>query len=240
VSVLLISDLHLCGDQPQTLALFSQFLRDYQHASQLYILGDLFEAWIGDDYRDPALQTVIAQLQQYAAGTATFFLHGNRDFLVGQRFADEIGCQLLPEAEIINNAGNKILIMHGDTLCSDDSEYQNFRRQVRSPQWQENILTLSVEERQQLARRFRLDSDSSKAMKAEQIMDVNQQTVETTMRHYDVHCLIHGHTHRPAHHQFMLQQQAAHRYVLGDWSDHAVIAQLDPDKEPQLVTIRLR
>ena len=240
MSVYLISDLHLCGERPQTIALFSQFLRDYQDASQLYILGDLFEAWIGDDYHDPALQDVIRQLKQFSAITPSYFIHGNRDFLIAAGFARDSGCHLLPETELIKFGNEPILIMHGDTLCSDDVEYQKFRQQVRSQAWMDQVLAMSIEERLQLARRYRLDSSSSKAMKSEDIMDVNQQTVEDTMRHFGVHSLIHGHTHRPGRHDFMLDQQPAKRYVLGDWSDHAIIARLDQGREPELLTIQLR
>jgi len=240
VSTLFISDLHLCGNRPQTLALFSQFLRDYQHANRLYILGDLFDAWIGDDYHDPALLDILAQLKAYCAGTPTYFMHGNRDFLIGEAFAREIGCQLLQENEIIQLGDKRLLIMHGDTLCSDDIEYQRFRQQVRNQQWLDQVLALDIEQRLQMARQFRLDSSNSKAMKAEEIMDVNQDTVEQSMRQFDVRLLLHGHTHRPGIHRFQLQQQDARRYVLSDWSDHAVIARHQDNGEIELLNIHLK
>jgi len=222
------------------MALFGQFLRDFRHANHLYILGDLFEAWIGDDYHDPALQATLDQLSAYCANTPTFFIHGNRDFLIGETFAREMGCQLLHESEVIDAGENRVLIMHGDTLCSDDIEYQRFRQQVRRREWKEQILAMDIEERLQLARRFRLDSNNSKAMKAEEIMDVNQDTVEQCMRQHHVQLLLHGHTHRPGAHRFQLQQQDAVRYVLGDWSDQAVIACVEDHGEIELLTIQLR
>jgi len=240
VSVIFISDLHLCAEQEQTLALFSQFLRDYRQASQLYILGDLLEAWSGDDYHDPALLSVINALTQYTRHTPTYFIHGNRDFLIGERFAKETGCQLLPELSVVDFGGLPLLIMHGDTLCSDDVEYQKFRQLVHSPEWRNGVLAMDIESRLQLARRYRLDSSANKAMKADDIMDVNQQTVERVMQEYGVQILLHGHTHRPGTHQFMLNQQTMKRYVLGDWTDQAIIAIVETGGEPKLEKIRLR
>lgn len=239
MAVYFISDLHLCAERPETIALFSKFLDNTGNARQLYILGDLFEAWIGDDYHDPALTPVLEKLQHYSESTKTFFIHGNRDFLVGQNFAERFHCTLLEEAELIDISGQPALIMHGDTLCSDDVDYQQFRKKVRAKSWQQSVLAMPVEERLQLARRYRMDSDSGKAMKSADIMDVNQDTVHSVMRTYSVHCLIHGHTHRPAIHQFDLDGKPAIRYVLGDWSDKAKILKVESGQQPELIDISL-
>lgn len=218
MSVFFISDLHLSAERPHTSKLFVDFLHQSQaQADKLYILGDLFDAWIGDDYREPELDRLIDKLKSYIASVPTAFIHGNRDFLIAEEFSRRTGIELLPELQVIDLYGTQTLIMHGDTLCTDDVEYQKTREKIRHPDWIRHVLTLPLEQRLAMAKQFRDDSRNSKAIKAEYIMDVNQNTVEKCMLDAGVSLLIHGHTHRPNIHRFTLDGQAATRIVLGDW-----------------------
>lgn len=218
-----ISDLHL---EPSRPAGIQQLLAFLQHingrADGLYILGDFFEYWVGDDFLDtPAgeqVRPVIQALRTVSdSGVKLYFMHGNRDFLVGERFADETGSTLLPEQQVIDLYGTPVLIMHGDTLCTDDVDYQKARTVFRDPKWQAQVLTWTIPQRLQRAKEMREVSESSTRYKDEGIMDVNQQTVEQVMHAANVTRLIHGHTHRPAVHNFRLGGQDAQRIVLGDW-----------------------
>lgn len=201
---------------------FVEFLRnEARSAAGLYILGDMFDQWIGDDYVPDEYKTVIKTLSNLAqSGTPVFVQHGNRDFLLGETFIAQSRCQLLTDPTLIDLYGTKTLIMHGDILCSDDADYQTFRKQVRKSQWQKEFLARPIAERLALAQQARRQSNQEKDNKSEQIMDVNQQTVETTMAQWNVHQLIHGHTHRPGTHSLTANHQAATRIVLGDWYDH--------------------
>ncbi|MDO6563452.1 UDP-2,3-diacylglucosamine diphosphatase [Amphritea sp. 1_MG-2023] len=214
--ILFISDLHLYSARPDlTRALIGFLDSTAQTCDQLYILGDLFEAWIGDDFIADDLQPVITALRRLSdSGCEIFFQHGNRDFLVGERFAQLTGVTLLDDAIVIQLASGPALLMHGDQLCTDDHEYQALRQQLRDPQWQQAVLEQSVEERLAMAKQLRMASESHTANKSTQIMDVNPQAVTQAMS--EAHCklLIHGHTHRPAVHQLKDGQQ---RIVLGDW-----------------------
>lgn len=218
-SVLFISDLHLDPERPDITRLFMDFLAtEAISASALYILGDLFEAWIGDDDPTPhhvEVQEALAQLTQ--RGVAAFFMHGNRDFLVGEEFSARTGVRLLPDPTVIPLFGQATLLMHGDTLCTDDREYQEFRSMVRDEKWQQEFLSQPLEARKAFAARARAESRTSQAAKAMDIMDANQATVENAMREHGVRRLIHGHTHRPGIHTFSLDGETHQRIVLGDW-----------------------
>lgn len=218
-NVAFISDLHLSADRPAITELFLNFIGgEARRAQALYILGDLFEVWLGDDDKPPGHQRIIAALRGLKdSGTDIYLMHGNRDFLLGEGFASASGCRLLPEACVISLAGAPTLLMHGDTLCTDDGDYQKFRHMVRNPQWQKQFLSLPFAERMKLAQGMRAESRLQTSIKPNYIMDVNHQAVEQTMLDHKVLRLIHGHTHRPAVHDFQLNGQPAQRIVLGDW-----------------------
>jgi UDP-2,3-diacylglucosamine hydrolase len=219
MATLFISDLHLDPARPDITTQALEFLADEAHAADaLYILGDLFEAWVGDDDPEPEKRRVIAALRKLSdAGLPLYFMHGNRDFLVGAGFAADSGCKLLEDPTIIELHGTRVLLMHGDTLCTDDHEYQAFRAMVRNPAWQQAMLARPLPERLALARQLRETSAASMAGKSMEIMDVNQGAVEAAMREHGVYTLLHGHTHRPAVHRFELDGHEAVRIVLGDW-----------------------
>ncbi|HBV38108.1 MAG TPA: UDP-2,3-diacylglucosamine diphosphatase [Erwinia sp.] len=216
---LFIADLHLCEEEPAITAGFLAFLRrDARQADALYILGDLFEAWIGDDDPNPLHATVAAALDELRlAGVPCFFIHGNRDFLLGQRFAKSCGMQLLPEVQRLELYGQPLLIMHGDTLCTDDEGYQRFRRKVHQRWLQKLFLALPLVLRQRIAGKMRASSKQANRSKTLAIMDVNARAVSQTMSRYQVQSLIHGHTHRPAIHSLTVNGLPAERAVLGAW-----------------------
>jgi UDP-2,3-diacylglucosamine hydrolase len=219
MAVLFISDLHLDPARPSSTDDFIAFTEnEARSADRLYILGDLFEAWIGDDDDDPALQSIVAAIRALTdAGTECFFMHGNRDFLIGDRFCIATGIGLLDEFDVIDVEDQKLLLTHGDLLCSDDLRYLELRRQLRDPAWQQEFLARTLDERRRIAADLRQLSQTEMAAKSEAIMDVNEETVRDTMRRFDVSLLLHGHTHRPAMHRFELDGQPATRIVLGDW-----------------------
>ena len=191
-------------------------------AASLYILGDLFEYWIGDDQLeiDPLARKVAAQLATMAEkGTKIFFMHGNRDFLLGDRFARAARLEILADPAVIQLGSVPVLLMHGDTLCADDTAYQSFRTQVRSPTWQEAILAKPIADRQALAQSIRSQSDIEKSMKADAIMDVNPAAVSGVFRSFGFPVLVHGHTHRPAKHEHTVDGHVCVRWVLQDWHD---------------------
>ncbi len=213
--ILFISDCHLDARRPQV----TQRLVDFREqrgaaASALYILGDLCEVWLGDDDPAEGLDEVITALQRVAEHAAVSFIAGNRDFLLGQAFADRIGMRLLSEPEILELGRQRVALMHGDLLCTDDHDYQAFRRQVRDPDWQAEFLARPLAERHQIAAQLRSDSNDAMAAKPASIMDVNQATVEDHFDRLRVDVLLHGHTHRPAVHELAADRR---RYVLGDW-----------------------
>lgn len=220
-AVLFISDLHLDPARPAITGRLLEFLEQpAQQAEALYILGDLFEAWIGDDDDSEPGRSVAAALRRLTdSGVPTYFLHGNRDFLLGERFAAASGIRLLPESVVIELAGESVLLLHGDTLCTDDVEYQAFRTQVRNPAWQAQILALPLTQRRVLAGQLRDTSRQATQQKAVDITDVNLAEVDRVMRAHGVQRLIHGHTHRPAVHDGWLDGQPARRAVLGDWQE---------------------
>lgn len=221
--IFFISDLHLCKERPYITRLFERFTEEIAPgADSLYILGDLFEYWIGDDQldADSLARNVAQQLSRLAAGgTKIFFMHGNRDFLVGERFARDAGLAVLADPTLVDIGGAPVLLMHGDTLCTDDLAYQSFRNQVRSPAWQQAILAKPIAERTALAQTIRSQSDIEKAMKPEAIMDVNIDAVAEIFRRCGYATMVHGHTHRPARHEQVLDGNACVRWVLQDWHD---------------------
>jgi UDP-2,3-diacylglucosamine hydrolase len=217
--ILFISDLHLDQNRPEIIEYFVTFLKARAtHARALYILGDLFEVWLGDDDEVTAFSEAFEALSDFSSRAELYFMHGNRDFLVGQNLSAKLNMTLLTEPQLLQLGEQKIALMHGDLLCSDDVDYQNFRKLVRQPEWQQDFLSKPLSERQNIADALRKESAQAMDRKTTQIMDVNQQTVERTFNHLDIDILIHGHTHRPAIHQLSGNKQ---RIVLGDWHPEA-------------------
>ena len=218
MAVFFISDLHLQPGRPELESAFYQFLDTHIQAGEtLYVLGDFFDSWIGDDEDDPFYLGVKAKLRDVSSRATTFIMHGNRDFLIGEKFAVDTGMELLPDPHLIELHGENILLMHGDSLCTDDVEYMQFRQQVRGSAWQQHILSLPLEQRRMIAADLRAKSKSMTSLKAEDIVDVNQAEVEAVLKTHGVKTLIHGHTHRPNRHCFSLDGLNAERIVLGDW-----------------------
>jgi len=225
MSTLFISDLHLDEARPHIVNLFTRFVADEARgASALYVLGDLFESWIGDD-DDSALAHQVARslaaLKQ--RGVPIFFMHGNRDFLLGEDYAQRAGMTLLNDPTVIELDGERTLLMHGDTLCTDDAAYQEFRAVMRNLEWQKQFGSRSLAERRAFAAQARAESLKHTASAKAEIMDVNHEAVVATMRKHRVRRLIHGHTHRPATHCFEINRQSAERIVLGDWYEQGSV-----------------
>jgi UDP-2,3-diacylglucosamine hydrolase len=225
VTTLFISDLHLDAGEPDTIQRFVKFVATEARAARaVYILGDLFEAWVGDDEDDPRLAPVQAALADLTrAGVPCSLMHGNRDFLIGPKFCEATGCRLLGDYERVDLYGSTVLLTHGDLLCTDDTRYMSLRGTLRNPAWQRDFLAKPLAERRKIAAELRQLSAAEIAAKSYDIMDVNQTTVERVMREHDVSLLLHGHTHRPAIHQFALDEKPAVRIVLGAWYEHASI-----------------
>ena len=219
MTVLFVSDIHLCQQRPELTNAFVNFLQTTASTcQQLYLLGDIFDAWIGDDFIDPKMQTVFDSLQQLSAGGCQlFFQHGNRDFLIGSQFEKLTNVTILPESTIITLPTQQALIMHGDQLCTDDIEYQNFRSMVRSEQWQQQFLAKPITERLSIAEHLRSTSKQMTKQKDNDITDVNQNAVIDTLNQAKVNLLIHGHTHRPMIHSIKQTDTDSTRVVLGDW-----------------------
>lgn len=211
MATLFIADLHLCVEEPAITAGFLRFLAgEARKADALYILGDLFEAWIGDDDPNPLHRQMAAAIKAVSdSGVPCYFIHGNRDFLLGKRFARESGMTLLPEEKVLELYGRRVLIMHGDTLCTDDAGYQAFRAKVHKPWLQTLFLALPLFVRKRIAARMRANSKEANSSKSLAIMDVNQNAVVSAMEKHQVQWLIHGHTHRPAVHELIANQQPA-------------------------------
>lgn len=218
---LFISDLHLEDSQPQRTEWLLTFLAGPARKSRaVYILGDLFEYWIGDDAPSATAQHVAkATAELHQSGVECFFLHGNRDFLLGEKYAASAKLKLLPETVVVDLYGTPTLLLHGDTLCTDDTEYQALRRQLRDPAWQAGVLAMTIEQRLQMAQEARAASMQHTGSVAEEIMDVNAAAVASAFREQGVRRMIHGHTHRPAFHQVDLDATDAERIVLADWYD---------------------
>lgn len=216
---LFISDLHLDEEQPAiTEGLLAFLAREKAAARALYVLGDLFESWIGDDHDTALIARVCHAFRAFASdGRSLYFMHGNRDFLLGDAFAARCGGQLIAEGSVIELGGTRMLLMHGDSLCTDDTEYQKFRAMVRSPAWQHGALAMPLPARLALAAKMRGESRMRNANLAANIMDVNAGAVAAALEASNADILLHGHTHRPAVHQVDLGHRQASRIVLGDW-----------------------
>lgn len=230
MATLFISDLHLCAERPAITTLFLDFLASRaRRADALYILGDLFEYWIGDEaLRQAEFQAISVGLKTLtAAGVPVYVMHGNRDFLIGDVFARETGCRLLPDPTRIDLYGVPTLLSHGDAMCTDDVEYMAFRKMVRAPAWQQAFLAKSPAERDAIVRHYREHSRESTANKRPEIMDVTANAVAELMRAHGVRHLIHGHTHRPGDHHFPLDNAPARRVVLGDWYEQGSVLRCD-------------
>lgn len=221
--ILFISDLHISLEKPEITRRFFSFLSDRApKAAAVYILGDLFDAWIGDDDFTPPNNTIRKQLKQLTdSGTQVYLQQGNRDFLLGMRFAEDTGIVLLDEYAVIDLHGTPTLLTHGDLLCTDDLPYQAFRAKSHTLEWQQSVLSKPLFLRLLAARWYRIRSYFHKRRKSQDIMDVNQDTVINVMRKRCCLRLIHGHTHRPAIHDFEIDGQPAQRFVLSAWSKHA-------------------
>ena len=226
---LFVSDLHLDHTRPHIADAFCRFLRDITDTDALYILGDLFEYWIGDDDPATGLQGVIDSIRELSlSGVPVYFVHGNRDFLVGKAFEELTRCKILQDETVVDLYGTPTLVMHGDTLCTDDIAYQKYRAKVRNRWVQRAVLMLSTEQRQKMAQRLREKSISATQDKPPEIMDVNQDAVAQTMLKHGVQHLIHGHTHRPGIHDFTLSGNACKRIVLGDWYEQGSVLRCAP------------
>lgn len=218
--IVFISDLHLAPERPEIIDLFKRFTDEIAaKADSLYILGDFLEYWLGDDDPAKSLSPVFDKLIELDEKHATkvFFMHGNRDFLIGNKLATHCHFDIIDDPHRLTLNDRDTLLMHGDTLCTDDVDYQKFRQMVRNPQWQEQILNKSLEERIQIAKGLREKSQQSTAEKAEYIMDVNQEETDKVFIENDITLLIHGHTHRPNIHQKKVGDVDTTRIVLGDW-----------------------
>ncbi|NQY47594.1 MAG: UDP-2,3-diacylglucosamine diphosphatase [Colwellia sp.] len=226
-----IADLHLCENRPDITACFLRFLKDDAiEAEKLYILGDLFEAWVGDDDDSPYLKTIADALTKLSQiGTKIYFIHGNRDFLLGKSYAKKAKMQLLPEIETIELYGQTVVIMHGDTLCTRDINYQVFRKKSRSWWWQTAVKSLPLFIRKKMAANYRKQSAAATAVKSQEIMDVTESEVVTCLEQYQSQLLIHGHTHRPAVHEIMANGENAQRIVLGDWYEQGAWLKVTPE-----------
>ncbi|MHA6204035.1 UDP-2,3-diacylglucosamine diphosphatase [Dyella soli] len=232
MATLFISDLHLDDSRPKITRLFEEFLAgdEARAADAVYILGDLVEAWIGDD-DDAELPRRIAKATAalHDHGVPVYFMVGNRDFLLGQAFAARAGFTLLDDGTVHELYGRPTLLMHGDVLCTDDLAYQAVRQQVRTPAWQAQILAMPLDARRAFAAKAREDSRAHTGSTMETIMDVNAEAVAQAMGDAGVTRLIHGHTHRPAIHRFDLDGQPAERIVLGDWYEHGSVLRVTPE-----------
>ena len=229
MTTLFISDLHIDASRPAIIERFLEFLHgEAKGAAALYILGDLFESWIGDDAPDTAQAAAIAGLHDLtSSGVPCFVMHGNRDFLLGTQFCRASGAELLPDPLIVTLYGEPVLVMHGDALCTDDRAYQRLRATVRDPGWQRRFLSLSIEARRALAGAARAGSQAHTAALADTITDVNADSVAAVLRGAATATLLHGHTHRPAVHALQVDGMARRRIVLGDWYEHGSVLRWD-------------
>lgn len=231
MATLFISDLHLEPGRPEIGEQFLDFLQGpARDADALYILGDLFEAWIGDDDPNPyyaQMKTAIRELSD--SGVPVFFMHGNRDFMIGETFAAEAGITLLSDPHPLQLYGEKVLLSHGDAMCTDDVEYQQVRAMTRNPDWQAMMLSKSIEERIAFAAQARAQSLARSETMTEEIADVSQDAVQQTIRESGADILLHGHTHRPAVHPFHVDERPVHRIVLGDWYEQGSMVEWDED-----------
>jgi UDP-2,3-diacylglucosamine hydrolase len=238
VAALFISDLHIDASSPAITEQFLTFLdAEAKHADALYILGDLFESWVGDDAADAAQAAAIAGLYSLTShGVQCFVMHGNRDFLLAKRFCRMSGAELLPDPLIVTLYGEPVLVMHGDALCTDDRAYQNLRATVRDADWQRQFLALSAASRRALADAARVGSQAHTAAVEYAITDVNAGSVAMALRRAGTATLLHGHTHRPGIHSLEVDGRPCRRIVLGDWYDQGSLLRWD-QKGPELVSL---
>ena len=217
----LISDLHLHQGQKFVPELFFHFMENIAPESEnLYVLGDLFEYWVGDDFVSEFNQQIMQSFRNYSdTGKKLYFIHGNRDFLLGDEFIRSAGGELLEEFTVTNIGSHPTLLMHGDTLCTKDENYQIFRKQVRAPAWQQEFLSQPLAKRKEIAEQLRDESMADQKNKSEEIMDVTAEEVERCFSEYKVNRMIHGHTHRQFHHHSKLNEKPVERIVLGDWGE---------------------
>jgi UDP-2,3-diacylglucosamine hydrolase len=217
---LFISDLHLCAERPHISRQFFDFIGGIaRDAEALFILGDLFEYWIGDDDADDTLASSVSDaLRRLSAdGVRVHLMHGNRDLLIGRWFAERCGASLIPDPTPIDLYGTPTLLLHGDTLCTDDLDYQNFRAYAHDPDNQAKFLALPIAARREQMLELRGRSERSKEDKSDEIMDVSPRAVEMLLREHGYPRLIHGHTHRPARHVHVVDGRQCERWVLNDW-----------------------
>ena len=228
--ILLISDLHLEEQRPDITRAFLHFLQTRaRQAEALYILGDFFEVWVGDDGMSPFQHDIARALRELSdAGTRIFLMHGNRDFLIGRAFCREAGCTLLKDPSIVRLNGEPVLLMHGDSLCTLDVGYMKLRRLLRNPLSLLILRTLPLSTRRKLARKLRSESRAQTRMKAREIIDVTPDEVPRIMAEHGVRTLIHGHTHRPAVHALRIGERDCRRIVLGDWYEHGSVLRVTP------------
>ena len=239
MTTLFISDLHLDADRPEIAAQFTHFLRtEIADVDALFILGDLFESWVGDDDPNVHYAAIKSELQEVVkAGVPVFFMHGNRDFMIGDRFSMETGVQLLPDPIVVGLYGDDVLLSHGDAYCTDDVKYQSIRTMTRDPDWQSMMLRKPLAERQAFAAQAREDSKAHGESLQEEISDVNDAAIEGAFRSHNVRLMLHGHTHRPAVHEHSIDGESVKRIVLGDWFEQASFVRWD-DNGPELCSIK--
>ena len=239
---LFISDLHLHQTRPEVTGLFKGFIDELLTITtpnpELYILGDLFEFWIGDDYEDPLYSEITNQLKNMVkSGIKTFLMHGNRDFLIGENFLSKTGIELLKEPTIFSYKDKNIMLSHGDQFCIDDIEYQAYRKIVRNREWQRSFLSFPIDKRLKILNEARDASIQSQDMKSNAIMDVNENEVAAVIQKNNIDILIHGHTHRPRSHTIDFGTKQSVRLVLGDWSASSTKIIKWVDAEPQLIDL---
>ena len=226
-----MSDLHLDKKRPEAIKFFIDYMNYVSPSTKaIYILGDLVEYWVGDDDPADGLEDVFKIISKKSKEINIYFMHGNRDFLISENFCKKHGMKLLQDPTLINLYDKKVLLMHGDTLCTDDKQYQEYRALVRSHTWQSKMLIKTLSERLMIAQQLREKSLEATENKKEYIMDVNNGTVIEIMKEYDADILIHGHTHRPNVHKLQINQKDIKRIVLGDWYDRSFILELSKDK----------
>jgi len=227
MTALLISDLHLSEARPDLTAAFERFLQQHAlQATELFILGDLFEVWVGDDHQTPLSKKVTGLIHDVVdAGIAVFVMHGNRDFMLDKRFERESGAKLIADPSVLELYGHELVLSHGDSYCTDDLEYQKTKRLIRNPFSLSLLKALPRSARMKIAGNLRAKSDAKKQVTASNIMDVNESAIADAFEQYDVHTMIHGHTHRPARHQ----DGSRERIVLGDWGETLWYVTIDTD-----------
>lgn len=238
MTTLFISDLHLEAGRPEIGEQFLSFLGDEaRDAEALYILGDLFEVWLGDDDPNPYYTSMKVAIRELTdSGVPVFFMHGNRDFTIGEIFSGETGVEILDDPVIVDLYGQSVLLSHGDALCTDDVQYQQVRAMTRNPEWQAMMLAKSIEERIAFSIQARKDSMAHSNSVSAEIMDVNLEAVVATLRQHGTSIMLHGHTHRPAIHDVDLGNRLATRIVLGDWFEQGSVVRWD-ENGPRLETM---